>query len=643
MMDDRRRSKIASFSVASFACLFCGSVASAQEQDAATLFGTMPDVVQAVISPGGTRLALATRVDDNILIRLMDLQSRQFLNSMRTTDQLLPMSWIDDSNAVLPLIPAGGGYLAQWVISTEAGGATALGRTGPNQTNAFDIVDFDADDDENIFMTGWQVGGTDLSLHAFRVGLNNGFGNIAYRGNADTAQWYMDGTGHAVIRIDIPEFTQRDEIYRYDGDGDEVHVGTLNENYVDAVRIVGMTEDMLALAVLARREGGRLGLYRYDLATGQLGDTLFFDAENDVDYVLTDDRNFRVVGVTYYDDGARKAVYFSSERQALVDRVTRTIPGKDAWILSRSVDGRKATVMVSSEGSPPQFHLADFNTGELLHVGESYPRLAGVTLGETRPYPYRTVDDVELTGLLTMPPGDARGPLPLVVIPGGRSEFEDANFNYMAHFLANRGYAVLHAGSRHLKTLGDVAGMDELGDWIHITHDDIAHAIVQLSAEGVVDASRVCIMGAQETGYLALSGVAFLNGQYACAVNIDGVVNLRDFLWPPVYGFERRPYVAANIFHSPVHRFKRNYADEDIARYSPLNQVAAVDVPVMLVDYNFDDLDSPIEQLADALGRAGKTVTFSEFEQEEDTRVVSEARIRLLREVDAFLAEHIGN
>jgi dipeptidyl aminopeptidase/acylaminoacyl peptidase len=55
---------------------------------------------------------------------------------------------------------------------------------------------------------------------------------------------------------------------------------------------------------------------------------------------------------------------------------------------------------------------------------------------------------------------------------------------------------------------------------------DISDGVAELSRQGVVDASRACIVGASYGGYAALAGVTLQHGVYKCAVAVAPVADL---------------------------------------------------------------------------------------------------------------------
>jgi dipeptidyl aminopeptidase/acylaminoacyl peptidase len=173
------------------------------------------------------------------------------------------------------------------------------------------------------------------------------------------------------------------------------------------------------------------------------------------------------------------------------------------------------------------FYLVDFATGRADIAGESYPGLAGVTLGEVRFIDYAARDDVEIPAFLTLPPGLGEKNLPLVVLPhGGPHAHDTGDFNWWTQFLATRGYAVLQPQFRGSTGYGAAHRKAGYGQWGGLMQDDVTDGVKAMIKNGLADPARICIAGASYGGYAALAGAAFTPEMYACAISVNGISDL---------------------------------------------------------------------------------------------------------------------
>jgi dipeptidyl aminopeptidase/acylaminoacyl peptidase len=353
--------------------------------------------------------------------------------------------------------------------------------------------------------------------------------------------------------------------------------------------------------------------------------------------VLFDERNFRVIGVTY-DDPSLRFAYLNPERQRLQKQIEDVLPGRTVNLVSASADRSKIAVVSSGPQNPPLLQLVNLKTSRIDVFAEAYPPLNGMRFGEVRRYPYTSRDGVALVGLVTLPPqGEAKN-LPVVVLPAGGLGYAIDAFDWFAQFLAQRGYAVFQAGARNLKELGDIEHMDELGSWMTSSQNDIVEGVDDLVAKGIADPSRICIAGAGNGGYIALSAMIVMPGKYACAISLAGFSDLRS-IWQKAWD-NARP--AQHVFSSTLIRNRMNYSDDDVSRFSPARHAEAVQGPVLLI---FGDRDSGKlqgDKMNEALLGAHKAVEYVTLRNEDGTLSRAEGRVALLNAVDKFLAAHIG-
>jgi dipeptidyl aminopeptidase/acylaminoacyl peptidase len=231
--------------------------------------------------------------------------------------------------------------------------------------------------------------------------------------------------------------------------------------------------------------------------------------------------------------------------------------------------------------------------------------------------------------------------LPLVVMPhGGPEDRDETGFDWLAQFLASRGYAVLQPQFRGSTGLGRAHANAGRQQWGLRMQDDVTDGVRALITEGIVDPKRVCIVGWSYGGYSALAGAAFTPDLYACAASIGGVSDL--------------PVMLATISRdsgreSDAFAYWREHIgspfNADVIGKSPARAAMAVRAPVLLL-HGTDDTVVPIEQsrlMATALRAAKKPVELIELTGEDHwMKTSSESRIRTLTELERFLWKYIG-
>ena len=169
--------------------------------------------------------------------------------------------------------------------------------------------------------------------------------------------------------------------------------------------------------------------------------------------------------------------------------------------------------------------------------------------------------------------------------------------------------------------------------------DDVTDGVKALIDRGVADPRRICIVGASYGGYAALAGAAFTPDLYACAASIGGISDLPGLL----------AYVDKQAGEeSDTHLFWRasigSAHDANVVARSPARSAMTVRAPILLI-HGLDDTVVPITQseLMDrALKLAGKNSVFVKLANEDHWLSRTETRVRVLKELESFLAANLG-
>ena len=358
---------------------------------------------------------------------------------------------------------------------------------------------------------------------------------------------------------------------------------------------------------------------------------------------MYDEWSGRIIGAAYVDDRFHP-VYFDASRQRLQSALERAFAGHTVLIRSCDLGMHACLVRVEAPRDPPAYYYFEVATMHAFAIGNAYPQLAAADLGEMKPYPYTARDGLAIPAYLTLPPGRDPHKLPVVVMPHGGPDGRDfLMFDWWAQFLANRGYAVLQPNFRGSAGYGVPFTNAGLHQWGLKMQDDVTDGVAKLVADGIADPKRVCIVGASYGGYAALAGVTFSPATYACGVSYAGVSDLDEMLH-----WEERESGSQSI---SVSFWKSRIGDRDspldaprIKATSPALHAEQVQVPVLLLHAS-GDTTVPIQQSRierDALQSAHKNVTYVEITGDDHYLDLADTRVRVLSEIEKFLAANIG-
>jgi dipeptidyl aminopeptidase/acylaminoacyl peptidase len=246
---------------------------------------------------------------------------------------------------------------------------------------------------------------------------------------------------------------------------------------------------------------------------------------------------------------------------------------------------------------------------------------------------YRARDGLQIHGYLTMPLGEATGPIPFVVLPHGGPYARDyLRFDYIAQMIASRGYGVLQPNFRGSTGYGNDFLLAGFREWGRKMQDDITDATRWLIDQKLADPSRICIVGWSYGGYAALMGAIREPSLYKCAASMAGPTDLRRI--QPGSGRE-----ISNVA-VPVLNGDRSLIDQN----SPVKNADKITIPVLLA-HGQQDVNVSIEdslEMEKALKNAGKAVDTIYFPSDDHFLFREGDRIAFLKKLDEFLRTNLG-
>ena len=463
---------------------------------------------------------------------------------------------------------------------------------------------------------------------------------IVKNGNEHTIAWVVDHNGNPVAREDW-DSSNSYRIYALVGSGIKE---LLRKDDSERPTLVGLLPDESALVLLATNGRPHESAWALPL-DGTPARLIAEDPDADITGVYTDPNGGAVIGV--YLSGAKNAVkWLDPVAQHRDEVLQRSFPGKIVRVYGWTADGSKTLVYVTAAATAPVYYLVDFTKHRADIAAEQYPDLADQPLGELKEISYKARDGTDIPAYLTSPANKAAGPFPLVVLPhGGPNARDYPEFNWLVQFLASRGYAVLQPQYRGSTGFGESFERAGFRQWGGLMQDDVTDGVNAMIEQGIADPHRVCVVGMDYGGYVALAGAAFTSKLYACAVSINGVSDLQALLRQAVPMYSDRSG-NGRLISAQMSYWKQHIGDpydSALAKKSPINSVAAVTIPVLIV-YSTDDAVIPIEQsqkMAQALSAAGKSVSVVALRDEDHWLSRTETRVQLLKELDDFLKAHL--
>jgi len=620
-------------------------------------------MTDVVLSPSGKMLAWIHHDGTTYQVVMFDLAAKK-LKRQLGAGPLKPrrLIWVDDETVVIEVSAtskarddANRRYeIYSYVAADASGGATRmLLRSDPsfgNVTGAYLMSVHPAKPKAVYLWTlNWSEAaqqveiGTRLAGHrkdsgwastVYEVDTVSGKGNIIERGTPFTNGWVLDRNGRVLARSEW--YAQRNEYRLLAADGRGWRE-LLKQDDGEQLELIGPTADAKAIIAIGKRGPDHSKAWRIPL-DGSQPTVLVEDAERDVASLEYDESTMTPLSVWLSGTDSRLK-WLDKALEARFLSLAQAFPGRQIDLYQESQDHGRALALVGSPSHPPANYVVDYATGTATIVGEAYPALAEAAFGEVSAITYTARDGTSIPAFQTLPPGSSGKNLPLVVLPHGGPNFRDRyEFDWLVQFLATRGYAVLQPQFRGSTGYG--AAFQHAGDrqWGRLMQDDITDGVKALLQKGIADPHRICIVGASYGGYAALAGAAFTPDLYACAVSIGGISDLPALL----------AYVDTQIGDESdtAHYWKLNIGsprDPEVIAKSPARAAAAVKAAVLLI-HGADDTVIPIaqsEMMARALQAAGRQPVFVKLPKEDHWLSRAETRIRVLKELESFLAANL--
>lgn len=588
------------------------------------------------LSPDGQRNAYIVQENGTKSLMTFDVKSGKAGRIDIGDVDVYAVRWIGNSHiSVATLIP-------ERRADVEAGpGSVILGNVynidSPNRITLFDaIANFKAglisSTPYPIQRGGkWQVavvsrhGPEEDFSYLYAIDPDTGHGEMLDRGPKETLRWVFAPDGTPVARSGYYFHDDQWAVEYYNGQAwKEIHRVNV-DRMIPSLSGLGRDGKSIVISVAGDDE---LGSYYEVTPDGTLSAALGGNTRSEAPFFHP--QTFRFIGIMRIVDGAMQYDMFDPAMAALAKKAQDAVPGYRMRLSDIAQDPNIAIVYSEGEDDAGSWYYINFGTGQTTQIGSAYPDIDPANIADKRLYKYQASDGLAIEAYLTLPVGEAPKGLPMVVMPHGDLFARDTlDADWMAEALAAAGYAVFQPNYR-----GSIGfGADFLaagnGQWGRKRQTDLSDGVAKLVADGTVDAKRVCIVGDEIGGYMALAGVTLQQGIYNCAVDIGGYSDLTLMM------------AALGSTNTSLYRLYAHLFGDGLDAISPANLAAQVTVPVLIL-HSQDDSDVPYQQssrMANALRGAGKDVTFVTTKSTDDWERTQAWRDEVMTPVLAFLAK----
>jgi len=630
----------------------------------AKAFGTRESVEGMSISPSGDRVAiLVSGPGSTTVLRVADLSTGKITDLTSSDGRPNGFDWCKFASETRLVCTVGGivpynglllGYSRLMTIGTDGSTMKSLGQKASDldgRLRQYDgtVIDWLPGQDGSVLIardyiaevntTGSHLGRKKDGYAVDRVDLTT-LKSTSVEGARPNIDSYMtDGRGEVRLYTyslagDAGQLTGITRTrYRRQGSRDWLELGDYDSRTGEGWWPVAIEADSNSLFAL-KKTGGRDALYQVRLDGSGKSTLIAANAEVDIDGIIRLGPGQKVVGYSYATD-KRSTVYFDKDIAKLQSALGKAIPKLPLIdFVGASADGQKLLVFASADTNPGIFYRFDRQTKQLAEITPARSELANRVLAPVQSIRVPASDGSQIPAYLTVPAGSTGKNLPAVVLPhGGPSSRDEWGFDWLAQFLAARGYAVIQPNYRGSAGFGDQwLNSNGFKNW-KTSIGDVTASAKYLVAKGIADPSRMAILGWSYGGYAALQSAVVEPKLYKAAVAIAPVTDL-EMVRNESKGFTNN-------------RLVRDFvgSGEHLVEGSPLRNVASIQVPVLLAhgdrDANVGIAQS--EKMDAALRSAGKRSELIKFKDLDHQLNDSDARVILLTRVGEFLDKAIGH
>ena len=378
-----------------------------------------------------------------------------------------------------------------------------------------------------------------------------------------------------------------------------------------------------------------------DLATGQ--ETLVEQdplGEADFGGALFSDLTDELLMTTYNADTVRRYPKTPQMEKDLA-AVRKLNPGSPS-LTSSTDDENIWTVTFNSPTDPGATYTYDRRTGKSQFLYRPRPWLDRTKLVDMMPVNFTARDGMKVFGYLSLPKGEQRNNLPMVLLVHGGPWARDSwGYQPEVQLLADRGYAVLQINYRGSTGYGKKFYNAAVGQFGKAMHNDLIDGVKWAIEKGYANPKKVAIYGGSYGGYATLAGVTFTPDVFACGVDYVGPSSLITLVESfPAYW---RPFLEGTWFRfvgDPAKPADR----ERMKEVSPLFFVDRITAPLLVVQGANDPRVTKLEadQLVIALRDRGVNVQYLLAKDEGHGFANADNRVALYRAMELFLKDCLG-
>ena len=669
-----RITKAASYIIHAMFCIICVSQANTQtvapeleyykydqiSEIPTLLFAMEPEFNSVSLSPDGEHILYIYPKDENYVFRVDPIDSEIDTEDhyMGVIDKglLSRITWVNDRRLLLEINSTDGGFSVNYVNNEivisfnllKIFYAFDVTRSGmekifeykyhinplfmQNPENYQSFVLDTLDKDKNNILVSLLDEETGLpSVHYLNV--YTGETKIYQKSVENISKWFADHDGN--IRFGLGSDDNRlVMIARKNGEQKWLNLHDQELFQDDRFKPVSFGENENNIFVISPAANGRYAIYDFNIEEGILERKIFEHPNVDVTNIEFSKTNKKLLAVTYHEDKLGR-FYLDENYKKNMEAINQALPDRNNYLISMSRDQRYMLIRSESDVFPGAYYRMDTERRELRLVGELNTLLNPEYLSRQMNENYFTRDGLEIASYLTLPKENNDGEKPpLIVLPHAIPDGRDINsYNYLTQFLASRGYAVLQPNYRGSSGYGLQFQLMGYGEWGRNIQFDIEDGVKNLIAKNVINKDKICIMGQNFAGYIALMSAIQNQDLFKCVIANAPITDLDELV----------KNVKKAMGKSVAERLVGKRKRRDIRKISPIDNMKKFNTPVLLFHGDINQR-IPIQNSEEFVKKMKKEKVehrFITLKGEGNEISMYENRKRYLEEIEDFLTQYI--
>ena len=469
---------------------------------------------------------------------------------------------------------------------------------------------------------------------AYRLDIQNGKLSLLVRNPGNITEYYADSAGKLRLAI-TSDGVDETLIYRNSESGDFRPV--MRNNFKTSINVLGFSKDS-CIYILSNQNRDKKALVELNCNTGKEHREIYSHPQVDVTEGAFSASKNKMIFVGY-ETWKKERHFLDSDFKAMYKRLEILLPNTEIKVTDQDSAERKFIIRTYTDRNPGTYYLYTLADNNLLKLGDVNSLVNESEMAPMKPISYKTRDGLTINGYLTLPLGETKNNLPVVVMPHGGPSYRNTwGYNAEVQFLANRGFAVFQMNFRGSTGYGKAFWIAGFKEWGGKIQDDITDGTKWLISEGIADPNRIAIYGSSFGGFSALHGLCFNPGLYSCGASYSGLTNLFTYLKgiPPYY----KPY--QQMYFEMVGNPE---TDADYFRNtSPVFHTDKIKVPVLIAQGTKDPRVNVNEtnQFVKELKKQNIPVTYILKEDESHYFKKPENKIEFYQQLEKFLESNLN-